>query len=50
MEDIKIDRVKYGSSELEEWLLKLKEKWKNWVVMERDKNTGAMAIACPMWY
>ena len=50
LEDIKIDRVKYGSSELEEWLLKLKEKWKDWVVMERDKNTGAMAIACPMWY
>jgi len=28
----------------------IKQKWTNWVILERDKNNGAMALACPLWY
>jgi hypothetical protein len=30
--------------------MSIKHRWENWIIMERDKNNGAIAIACPMWY
>ena len=38
------------SANWEEKLREIKERWRNWVILERDKNNGAMALACPLWY
>ena len=47
---LKIKKVKYLQSEIEDMIHMIQKKWDGWVFLDRDKNIGSFAIACPMWY
>ena len=47
---VKIPKIKYTNPEMESTIHYIQEKWKGWIFLERDKNLGSIAIACPMWY
>ena len=42
--------ITYKNSRMEDEITKIKNKWNGWIFLERDKNNGAIAVACPMWY
>ena len=43
-------KISFQNQKMEQELLEVKRRWKDWVIIERDKNNGTMAVACPMWY
>ena len=45
--NIKNIEITYKNPNLEKKLLEIKNRWRNWVILERDKNNGSMAVACP---
>ena len=49
-EGIEKPRIRFRSQKLEQNLMEIKKKWEGWIIIERDKNNGTMAAACPMWY
>ena len=48
--EVRRRNTEHKDSEMEKRIMKMKCKWRDWVIIERDKNNGAMVVACPMWY